>query len=1363
MRFHAPRILLAACISLAGLDLRLSLPAAADSREDVSEFSLAVYGRVLDPEGEPLAGVAVTLRPLPSQYDRGLLLLSGSFRTEPVAETRTGSHGWFQLEAPEVGFYRLTLDAKGFLPMSWDFDPLLHARNLEPIRLTVAETLAVRVVEAGGKPLPGARVRLDELPSSSDCSHTPETRGTRWRPGFRIGRTDRQGRVEMPFVDRSHVHVRILSEEIRFGNRCTRSMQPSPALTLSPCIPGEKGCWHTETRRLRVVDAAGRGLPGRLISFDRAPVAVTDGEGWVEVPADVSSKTLNLRAADGLEWSAQADAGGLLLEPDAARIEGRVVEAASGRGIAGALVWNGARFTHTDARGAFSWRRTESRGSSLRAARTGYGKGSTPLADPSETAAVAAERVLIELRPERAIRGRVVDAEGAPVPGAEVSIRKWSRGHALRLDRRNRILSGPDGSFTFAELQPELTYQVGAFHPSASAALGLASPSTSFVELVLEEGGTLRGRLIDEQGQPIAGGSVELFDQAGVGENRLLIDEERHSAPPVLSEKDGSFLVRGVAQSRQLALFTASGYVSRGVSGITGEASLDLGEIRLEAATSMPIRVMNPDGAPIAGARLRVHQLSFGRFWSTPGADLTHMAARRKADLESDQEGLARVGIFTEGTPIKVELEHPDYLRGELEAEIGPATLEHVLHPALQITGLVYDTEGRPIRAAKVWAEMETSTGPESAGSTSTGEDGSFALRRLKPGKLRVLADGPGFVSENTVVDLSDGESREDLRFELSTGLAVRGRVVASGVEDLSGTRVFVSVRVAPPRSSEGSSGEVDEQGRFEITGLPSGPAKVDARHLEHGEASLEFDMGPGMPEVTLRLERKPSLIGRVVDESGQPVVLARYVVAGNGELFMGRATAEGRFGASLQQPGVFTLTLWKENMTEVRREIEVGAVATHEIEIVLPAGAILRGRIEGLTPEELQRVRLVAAPENVQSPPELWLPRAYRYRNGAVDYGGSYRVEGLAAGAGKVHAMVSGTARTASAEVEVHAGVRELSADLVFDDPGHTLEGQVLHNGLPAAGVEIWPGPVVADSGGHFRVEGLETGPYRMEIRGPWGMYLQRGELRTADFVTVEIETRRVRGRLLDSDGLPVPGARIGLSKTDGSYEDWGSVETDKAGEFQMPSVLVGSYELFARKGGLGAISRRLEIHQDIEGLELRLRRTSRLTVRASRADGKAIEALHLTVSGEDGLTGGSEREKIGVDGLFHFDEVPRGSWNLAFDCNGCVQAFIRATLPGEPLEVLFEPAAELEVKVPSLAESRARAELHIRDAEGLSVPFRPAGSTKGTWPVYGGRVILSSLPAGTWRLEVRADDGRTFTGQATTTPETTTVVELR
>jgi 5-hydroxyisourate hydrolase-like protein (transthyretin family) len=111
----------------------------------------------------------------------------------------------------------------------------------------------------------------------------------------------------------------------------------------------------------------------------------------------------------------------------------------------------------------------------------------------------------------RTLRGTVVDEAGAPVPGAQVA----SSGPPVTADAQ--------GKFELPKLPMRGALWIIAAHPT-KLLIGLrqvdpsAEPDT---RLVLRATGTITGRIIDEAGQPVAGGEVRL-DGGASGPPRMM-------------------------------------------------------------------------------------------------------------------------------------------------------------------------------------------------------------------------------------------------------------------------------------------------------------------------------------------------------------------------------------------------------------------------------------------------------------------------------------------------------------------------------------------------------------------------------------------------------------------------------------------------------------------------------------------------------------------------------------------------------------------------------------------------------------------------------------------------------------------------
>jgi hypothetical protein len=128
-------------------------------------------------------------------------------------------------------------------------------------------------------------------------------------------------------------------------------------------------------------------------------------------------------------------------------------------------------------------------------------------------------------------------------------------------------------------------------------------------------------------------------------------------------------------------------------------------------------------------------------------------------------------------------------------------------------------------------------------------------------------------------------------------------------------------------------------------------------------------------------------------------------------------------------------------------------------------------------------------------------------------------------------------------------------------------------------------------------------------------------------------------------------------------------------------------------------------------------------------------------------------EEPHLSDRGRGYLQQVPPGHWTLLIKAAGSAAALARATVPGKRLEVTLPRGSALTVRVPALAESHAAAALTLAAADGTPYSaINPGGSIQQTWPLAGGAVTVPDVPAGAWRLQVTAADGRVWSGSLST-----------
>jgi RNA polymerase sigma factor (sigma-70 family) len=153
------------------------------------------------------------------------------------------------------------------------------------------------------------------------------------------------------------------------------------------------------------------------------------------------------------------------------------------------------------------------------------------------------------LKPGLVVAGQIVDEAGKPVPNVKVTEdRQWYEPFA------NQV-TGSDGVFQFKNLPQKavvLTFQTEGFAPRDLTVN--PSPQRDELRVVLDKGGLLRGRVMNEGGHPISGATVHVA--------RDRFDQDRFEWKTT-TDREGSFEWATAPASREYYTIDASGYSSQ--------------------------------------------------------------------------------------------------------------------------------------------------------------------------------------------------------------------------------------------------------------------------------------------------------------------------------------------------------------------------------------------------------------------------------------------------------------------------------------------------------------------------------------------------------------------------------------------------------------------------------------------------------------------------------------------------------------------------------------------------------------------------------------------------------------------------------
>ena len=576
---------------------------------------IPVSGRVLDSEGTPLRDAKVALIPSLDAYERSLHYLEGRRHPPPTVEVRSDRQGFYALEAPEPGLWLIEISSPGHVVQRHEFSPLFEAVNLPPVALPADRGLALRVTDTRGQPLAGARVF-----AVRDSSRRPQPG---WQSSLSYGLTDEEGRVSIPWTPNERTRIRALAPGHLESSILELSAGEEPRGPLS--LKLEPGV----ARTIEVHDSSGRRQPKIMVYLGEWGITsgLTDDDGRFEITvprkgnvlldviADDGRRREERLAHDG-EPDVQDATPRVVVLPDLLEVSGRIIDATTREGVAGALValrnYRGL-LTRADRAGRYTLRFALR---NLRLSVTAIAPGYFQETATMSRSPIPVEGPTLALKPATAIEGMLVDADAQPVAGALLRL-KEAQQPPISLSRRRpgREAAGAsdaEGRFRIRLVRPHATYDLEVFKPEfAPYRDTVTAPGPgdagSLEPIVLSRGQRGFGFVLDMDSRGIAGAQVTLerppappVSVPGVG----------YSAPtqePVVvtratSDAEGRFELTQLPPGRFDLRFTATGFAPLVVSDVEipeGVGEMDLGAQQLEPGADITGRVVDPDGGSV--------------------------------------------------------------------------------------------------------------------------------------------------------------------------------------------------------------------------------------------------------------------------------------------------------------------------------------------------------------------------------------------------------------------------------------------------------------------------------------------------------------------------------------------------------------------------------------------------------------------------------------------------------------------------------------------------------------------------------------------------------------------------------------------
>ncbi len=973
--------------------------------------------------------------------------------------------------------------------------------------------------------------------------------------------------------------------------------------------------------------------------------------------------------------------------------------------------------------------------------------------------------------------GQVLRPDGRPAAGARVSLypgpgtflAAFRSGDLRRLD----ATTDRDGRFAIAGVTPGSGYDAHAlargFAPSYASVDEVRAGADTSVVVRGRRGGTIAGVVYsaapdadEDERRPLAGARVAVSPLAL---RAMQLAEEVLALTAAVTDAEGRYVLRDVPLGDVEVLAGATGHVA----SRSPVLRVDEGE-RIEAPPAIlrtgPLargRVVDSAGAPLAGVHVRwfLGRLGQPEQLEIGVAPLLHQAVGDFAYPLTDAEGRFVAGPFADEPPHELYFMKDGY--GFERATWDPASAAELVVTLVAggtVEGVVRDaTSGAPVASFVVTSadridarsDEPSSFNPFSGGLLVEDPEGRFRVQGVRAGRAELVFEAAGYHRETVRVRVAEGASETEVVVELHAGGTVRGHVVDSAGEPVTGAQVAalggggwsVARTFAKFRGHMGA-GEFDDSweeqftnravtlatrmgflspdavstgpdGAFELTSLEPGEHALVARHRDYalGEGDpFQLAAGETKEDMRVRLDAGATLFGRVSDRFGRPLPGALVIAVSPAEysgdtsaeaaLYADQADEDGDYAIEHMAGGGYFLTLARGD-EELNPFALIGSMKLDLVQV--PAGRRTR--------RDLVDASAAAC-------------RVF----GTVTSGGEPMTDGVVVALSTESAGVLG----------VDLKMAKVRPDATYEFPG------------------------------------LAPGAYRFAYQAP-GNDL-RVDVRVPDAqeqrVDLALPLGGVRGRVVDApSGEAVAGARVRIERAGGAA-DFGLLAPFVAGgggEVIQESAADGTFELFGLAAGayvlraspprrsdapLGpADATPVTLGEDevVRDVELALVPGLSISGRVLGPDGAPVARASVTAHDRGGRLVWPVSTRADRDGRYALDGLAAGTWDVVASATGFADGWLRG------LELAHDALAGVDVSL-SLGVPLA---VRVRDAKGAPVAGalarllfpdgREAAGIDAATTLLGwfdgdsatgadGRLDLGAHAPGTYTIEVRRDD---------------------
>lgn len=673
--------------------------------------------------------------------------------------------------------------------------------------------------------------------------------------------------------------------------------------------------------------------------------------------------------------------------------------------------------------------------------------------------------LVIEMAQGASLAGRALDADGKGAAGWNLWY--WS----MEATSGNQTASGTteaDGSFLLKGLVAGRgQLQVSGGGGTASKQIDpplTAGEARKDVEIRLEKTAELSGVVVDPEGNPVSGLSLNAQGENGGG-----------WSGSASTGGDGTFTIKARVNGRTRIHVSEATDQGSWSSVPLGEAvQAPASGLRLvytaKKRTTITGRVLDPAGKPVPLCNVASASTNRNYGWVNP----------------DEVAGGEFVRAVEGSPPFTLTVSAPRDSRGRpLNLKSKQVTVTDAKEPVvvtleagIELTGQVLGPDGKGVVGVTI--RSGTVSAP-------TDEDGRFRVAGL-PGdaEIDVSVQAPPKYAQVKPFKAKPGDKEVVVRLNL--GISISGRVVGPDGKPVSNGGI--NATWTTPSGGNGQTwANTGEGGAFRVEGLvEDAVATLDVNvwspdGITHLRPVKVTGVRAGTSDLVIRMESGVSIEGRVVTPDGAPATFS-YVLAvrvgakgeaeGGGQTLYGQAAGEGSFTiGGLEAGATYSLRVQGQGVPGVE-SARVAAPATN-VRLTVTPPIRVTGRLDGMMP---------GVDYWVQGWPAADGPEGVGHTSGKVAADGTFTLQMQ----GDREVCIAAGAPAADDRYALLGPLRPGSAEVVLRfQPGLSIEGRV--EGLPAGVATVgvksdrWRTSVKVDADGRFKVRGLPEGHYALSI----------------------------------------------------------------------------------------------------------------------------------------------------------------------------------------------------------------------------------------------------------------------------------------